>query len=161
MNQWSVDFLEKVINDYGKALVERSLSGCTSIGLETELPFPKDVIRLAIAQILLTQDIDEEFRKNLEFGYIELESFLPAKEYEILKPFYTATSYAEKTTRSGESKVKEDWVKADQIIENTAKATDGKLFSEIQERMRTRFDQRTREIETLRSIRGLPSIEES
>jgi len=161
MNQWSIDFLEKVINDYGKALVERSLSGCTNIRLETELPFPKDVIRLAIAQILLTQDIDEESRKNLEFGYIELESFLPAKEYEILKPFYTATSDAEKITKGGENKAKEDWRKADKIIENAVKATGGKLFSEILERMRTRFDQRTREIEALRSIRGLPSIEES
>jgi hypothetical protein len=143
-----MDFLEKVINAYGKAITKRSLT----YGLETELPFPKDVIRLAIAQILLTQDIDEEFRGELEFGYLDLEYFLPAKEYEIMKPYCVALSSTEKLVDSGK---KEDLEKADQMFRETI----NEQVREIAKRIDERTQQRTRELEALRSIRGSPSVE--
>jgi hypothetical protein len=156
MDQSDIKFLNKVINAYGKALEERSLS----IGLETKLPFPKDVIRFAIYQVLHIQDLDINFRQDLEAGYIELESFLPAEEYEILEPFYAALTDEGKITTGGESKVKQDWEKAVQAMDNAIKATDAQLLKEIQDRMRARMGQRLKEIEALGSIRGLPAIEE-
>lgn len=54
--------------------------------LESELPFPKNSIRRAIASELLKEIIPSD-RHILEEAYLQLESFLPPDEFEIVNAF--------------------------------------------------------------------------
>ena len=53
---------------------------------ESELPFPKNTIRRAIASALLKEIIPSD-RNILEDAYLQLENFLPPEEFEIVDAF--------------------------------------------------------------------------
>lgn len=51
-------------------------------GRETTLPYPKAIIRLALLQEILEEDLDDKTREVLEAGVILLESYVPDTEAE-------------------------------------------------------------------------------
>jgi len=72
-----------IISAYGQVLENRRLI----VGREKDLPFPKDLIRQALAEELL-ENQEGTLRNALEVGFLELESFLPDQEFELMKAFY-------------------------------------------------------------------------
>ncbi len=149
MNKWNDKFLEKVINSYGQVLTKRN----SMVGLETDLPYSKDLIRRAIALVLLTGELSDKERDDLEGGYLELESYIPAQEYEVYKNFETSLFNAEQIVKSGEE---EDIKKAILTVANSP----GDRASEILGNINRRKKQRINEILALISILGLPDKEE-
>ncbi len=75
--------LQEIIDSYSMVL-----QGLTQAPyhLESELPFPKNSIRRAIASELLKEIIPSD-RRILEEAYLQLESFLPPDEFEIVSKF--------------------------------------------------------------------------
>jgi hypothetical protein len=71
-----------------------------SVGPESVLPFPKAVIRVAIyLEVLENPDCD--LRNQLEIAYVQLESFVPDDEYNILSGFKNAVILAEQIAANG------------------------------------------------------------
>jgi hypothetical protein len=71
-----------IIGSYGKILEDRK----TSVGLETDLPFSKALIRIVILEDLFYQT-DLKLQDHLKVAFTDLESFLPNEEFEILNGF--------------------------------------------------------------------------
>ena len=67
-----------IIRAYGDVLANPQ--GSTPARSETELPYPKPLIRNAIAQVLL-KETDDQKRNALEVAYVSLEWFLPEDEF--------------------------------------------------------------------------------
>jgi hypothetical protein len=67
-----------ILRAYGDVLA--TPQGFSPARSETELPYPKHVIRNAIAQVLL-EEVDDKKRDALETGYLSLEWFLPEEEF--------------------------------------------------------------------------------
>jgi len=70
----------KIISAYGAVLEKQGMR----TGSESELPYPKNIIRRAIAEELIALTTPE-LRGALEGGYIGLENFLSPEEYEVVK----------------------------------------------------------------------------
>ena len=65
----------------------------TSIGVESDLPYPKEIIRLAIMQELAENSSSDS--KSLEIGYVQLEAFIPLAEHRILQDFKNASRFTQ------------------------------------------------------------------
>ncbi len=63
---------------------------CSTVALESDLPYEKELIRLAIIEELL-ENPDTELRGHLEIAYVELESFIPYEDFRVLADFKTAS----------------------------------------------------------------------
>lgn len=79
--------LQEIIQAYGKVLLtkpERLLFTVPSALPESILPFPKQVIRKALAQVLLVWELDSDIRDKLESGYLLLDDFIGDSDYSVL-----------------------------------------------------------------------------
>jgi hypothetical protein len=76
----SASRLADVITEYDKVLESRKYTA----GRATDLPFPKEIIRKAIVQELLNPTY-KSLRHDMETAYLELETFVCDKEFEIIK----------------------------------------------------------------------------
>lgn len=79
--------LQEIIQAYGKVLLtkpERLLFTVPSALPESILPFPKQVIRKALAQVLLVWELDADIRDKLESGYLLLDDFIGDSDYSVL-----------------------------------------------------------------------------
>ncbi len=68
---------------------------------ESELPHSKQAIQTAIVEELVTNP-ETELRGHLEVAYAEIESFIPAEEYELLQSFKESCSRAEQLAERGD-----------------------------------------------------------
>ncbi len=75
-----VSLRQEIISAYGRLLQKKS--SLLPLGRESDLPFPKDLIRQAIAEELAEKQ-NEKLRHALKVAFAALESFVPA---EGLKP---------------------------------------------------------------------------
>jgi hypothetical protein len=71
-----------IIKKYNEILENREYTA----GRASDLPFPKDLIRKAIVQELLNPT-DKSRIQTLETAYLELETFVCEKEFEIIKKY--------------------------------------------------------------------------
>ena len=76
-----------VISSYGAVLQHRH----SSVGRESDLPYPREMIRRALAQDLL-EEVDEERRNALACGLVELESFVSDNEADLVQAWEKALS---------------------------------------------------------------------
>jgi hypothetical protein len=79
----ATEIRDQVIRAYGKVLEQSAHQGRFYM-CESDLPFPKDVIRQAL-ESALTENLNKKLRSHLEVGFIELERFLPQQEFEQVK----------------------------------------------------------------------------
>jgi hypothetical protein len=107
------------------------------------LPFPKDVIRHAIALLLLSEK-DRDRRKVLEEAYLYLDRFISDDEYELFYSF-------DKSFR--ESSTPDDLVKKAQLIPQSVGMSQ-RVNATIKV-MIERKEQAMEEIRALRRIMGL------
>ncbi|MEN6440063.1 MAG: hypothetical protein ABFD97_15930 [Syntrophobacter sp.] len=85
----SRDRRREIISAYFKTLDRMK----TSIGVESDLPFPKEIIRVAILRELAENSGSDS--KGLEIGYVQLEAFISLAEYRVLEDFMSASRLAQ------------------------------------------------------------------
>lgn len=123
----------RVISTYGRVLEK-----CSSpIELETDLPFPKEMIRQAIREELMENPAGE-LRSHLEVAYVQLESFLPPEEYKVIQDFKEASSRAQEMARSGDPN---DIIASARILRNAGGDKAVKIQERISEKMGKRLEQ--------------------
>ncbi len=71
------------------------------IGVDSELPCPKEQIREAIFREL-ADDPEGDLRRWLEIAYVLLESFIPYEEYRVIEDFKAASRFAQQIADMGD-----------------------------------------------------------
>ena len=82
--------LQEIIQAYGRVLLtkpERLMFTVPSALPESILPFPKETIRKAIAQVLLSWELDADIRNKLESGYMLLDDFIADSDFSALHEY--------------------------------------------------------------------------
>lgn len=133
----------EIIAAYGDVLENRTFS----VGRESDLPFPKQLIREALSEELLNPTYPEMLNA-LEVGFVELESFLPEEQYLLVTQFEKAVTDAHKTVDAGEV---QSLKKAASSI-----AKSGELVREIQQEISQRYEERLRQVQNMRQLRKQP-----
>lgn len=113
---------------------------------ESLLPFPKGVIRHAIAQLLL-KETSQEKRNILEEAYLYLDNFIPDQEYNLFYPLDISIRAAR-----GDSNL-DDSHEISEIISRNAELMQ-KVNATI-ESMKHRTEAANEELKALRRICGL------
>lgn len=113
---------------------------------ESLLPFPKGVIRHAIAQLLL-RETSPDRRSILEEAYLYLDNFISDQEYELFYPLDTSIRDARTDNSDNPSSVEEIISKNTQLVQ---------MINEKVESMKLRNAQANEELRSLRRIIGLP-----
>lgn len=139
---------EEIIQAYGK-LLQNSSKYCMP---ESDLPFPKDVIRHALASALV-EKLDENMRNSVEVGFLELEHFLSPEEFEVVNSFFGLSVdkdivAAMKKYRSGDLKIDEG--ERMRVMEKFNKVSPGVVS--IMDKVSKRVKERYYQMRVLRSI---------
>ena len=113
---------------------------------ESLLPFPKGVIRHAIAQLLLRETSPDK-RSILEEAYLYLDNFISDQEYELFYPLDTSIRDARTDNSDDPGRVEEIISKNTQLVQ---------MINEKVESMKLRNAQANEELRSLRRIIGLP-----
>jgi len=113
---------------------------------ESQLPFPKGVIRHAIAQLLL-RETSPDRRSILEEAYLYLDNFISDQEYELFYPLDTSIRDARTDNSDDPGRVEEIISKNTQLVQ---------MINEKVESMKLRNAQANEELRSLRRIIGLP-----
>ncbi len=113
---------------------------------ESLLPFPKGVIRHAIAQLLLGETSPDR-RSILEEAYLYLDNFISDQEYELFYPLDTSIRDARTDNSDDPGSVEEIISKNTQLVQ---------MINEKVESMKLRNAQANEELRSLRRIIGLP-----
>ena len=113
---------------------------------ESQLPFPKGVIRHAIAQLLL-RETSPDRRSILEEAYLYLDNFISDQEYELFYPLDTSIRDARTDNSDDPGRVEEIISKNTQLVQ---------MMNEKVESMKLRNAQANEELRSLRRIIGLP-----
>lgn len=71
------------------------------MGIESDLPYTKERIRLAIFQDLI-ENPNSEFRNQLEIAYTQLEMFIPVEDYKTIADFKRASLHVEEAAEPGD-----------------------------------------------------------
>ena len=71
------------------------------IGLDSELPCPKEQIGEAISREL-ADDPEGDLRQQLEIAYVLLESFIPLEDYQVIEDFKNASRFAQQIAETGD-----------------------------------------------------------
>jgi hypothetical protein len=71
------------------------------IGMDSELPCPKEQIREAIF-CELADDPGGDLQRWLEIAYVLLESFIPCEEYRVIEDFKAASRFAQQIADMGD-----------------------------------------------------------
>ena len=71
------------------------------LGVDSELPCPKEQIREAIFREL-ADDPDGDLQHWLEIAYVLLESFIPCEEYRVIEDFKAASLFAQQIADMGD-----------------------------------------------------------
>jgi hypothetical protein len=130
----------EILFRYGQMLERYS----SPVGKETDLPYPKELIRKAICDEL-REDPDSELRSFLEIAFIQLECFLPPDEFKAVQDFKRAGVAAQEMAQSGNPG---DIVASAAILSRVK----GEKAVSILEKISRKIQKRTREIRAV----GLP-----
>ena len=123
----------RVISSYG-----HTLERCSSpVEKESQLPYPKEVIRRAICQELF-ENPDPDLRGHLEVAYAQLESFVSPEEFQIIQDFKLASSLAHEIAKSGEPN---DIIASARILKKAKGDSAVKITESISEKTRKRLEQ--------------------
>ena len=113
---------------------------------ESLLPFPKGVIRHAIAQLLL-RETSPDRRSILEEAYLYLDNFISDQEYELFYPLDTSIRDARTDNSDNPGRVEEIISRNTQLVQ---------MINEKVDSMKLRNAQANEELRSLRRIIGLP-----
>ncbi len=123
----------EIISAYGRAL-ER----CSSpVERESDLPYPKELIRQAIYEELL-ENPDYELRSHLEVAFAQLEAFVPHDEFDVVQQFKMVSTLVQEMTKSGDP---DDIIASAGILKQARGERAVRIHESISEKMRRRLNQ--------------------
>jgi hypothetical protein len=123
----------KILAAYEKVLEAHM----TPLNRASVLPFSKEAIREAIREEL-AENPHNEHRNHLEMAYVQLESFVPPDDYQLVEDFKQQSRTAQKMARSGNPRdIMESW----ELVKQTSGDRAVKIFETISEKMRRRLDE--------------------
>ena len=131
----------RIISDYG-AVLENNIF---SVGRDSDLPFPKELIREALSQEILNPT-NIATLNALDIGFLELESFLPDEEYRLVTKFWQAVNNAEEMIDTGDTKSIKEIVP---LIKERDEAV-LEILRKISEQQETRL----RQLENIKQLRN-------
>jgi len=140
--------VDKIIKAYAKAL-ENNRALYRS---ELDLPYSKDKIRRALA-IKSLYDLEASYRTALEKSYLWLENFLPKQEFEIVDPWQTFMQSEEPNPEASQEDKQQFLAKLAKFLPSQAK------YLEVEKVVNKRWDERWKEMESIRRIIGLEVID--
>lgn len=132
----------EIIESFGKVL--EKISPFT-VGLESDLLFPKNLIRLAIVQQFFNET-DPEIKERLKTGLILTDSFLPMDEFKIFKDIETTIYTVENVKPNSESSLDID------LINNVIDDIKQKPLDKYLEILKIIEEKRKRRIEQLEQL---------
>ncbi len=101
------------------------------------LPFSKEIIRKAIREEL-AENPDYESRNHLEIAFVQLESFVPPDDYQLVEDFKKLSGIVQKMARSGDPRdLMESWRLVKQISGDRVV----RIFEIISDKMRRRLEE--------------------
>ena len=130
----------EIISAYGNILENRRLI----VGRESDLPFPKELIRQALAEELVNPS-RPELLNALEIAFLELESFLTDEEFELVSQFLKAVAEGAPLLEKGDIDLAQ---KAAALIADTPREA-----IEIQGKIARQQEERLRQVENMRELR--------
>ena len=107
----------------------------TPVARETDLPYPKELIRRAICEEL-SENPDSEMRSYLEIAFAQLECFLPAEEFKVVHDFKRASAIAEEIAKSGDPR---DIVASADILSKVKGEKAVRILEKISRKIRRRI----------------------
>ncbi len=113
----------------------------SAVALESDLPYEKDLIGLAILEELL-ESPDSELRSHLEIAYIQLESFIPYDDFKVLDDFKNASLVARQMADTGDPA---SIISSVQMM----RRVQGDLAVSIQEQISRKMKKRQAQLKTL------------
>ncbi len=116
----------------------------TPLAADLMLPFPKEQIAQAILSEL-AENPDSDLRKQLEIGYVLLESFVSYEEYRLVEDFKNASFCAE---RIAHSRNPSSILKSARLL----KRVWGERAVKVQERIHERMQKRQLDLLELRKV---------
>jgi len=122
-----------VISSY-EQLLERY---ATPMARETDLPYPKALIRRAIYEEL-RENPDSEIRSYLEIAFVQLECFLPPEEFNVVHDFKRAGVLAQELAKSGDPR---DVVASAAILRKVKGEKAVRILEKISRKIRRRVAQ--------------------
>lgn len=123
----------KILTAYERVLEAHA----TPLNRASVLPFSKEAIREAIREEL-AEDPHNENRSHLEMAFVQLESFVPLDDYQLVENFKQLSRAAQKMARSGNPRdIMESW----ELVKQTSGDRAVKIFEIISEKMRRRHDE--------------------
>ena len=162
------DRRKEIIGAYGSALERRK----GMLALESDLPYPKSLIRRAIVQQCFEEGVDDKTLDSLGAGLIWLEVFLPDNEaalvqktnagFEPLKNAAAAVDNPEEVARHVDETVKDVAADVDprvvlRRLDEAVKVKEARRFEEGQSGFGTfsaRWDKAAATVRVLRELRG-------
>jgi hypothetical protein len=141
--------LRDIVIAFGEVLEREDVEPLTLVPSalpESLLPFPKGIIRHAIA-LLLLREVSPDRRNILEEAYLYLDNFISDQEYELFYPLDTSIRDARSNKSYDTDKVEEIILKNTELMQ--------KINAKV-ESMKHRNKQANEELRALRRIIGLP-----
>ena len=83
-------------------ILESRIYSCSR---EKDLPFPKSLIRQAMAEEIMVGKHDYKIRNNLENGFVELESFVTDIEFERVKSWEESFTGGKETVAGSDNPI--------------------------------------------------------
>ena len=104
------------------------------IAVDSELPYSKERVAEAILQEL-ADDPEYDLRHHLEIAYVQLESFIPYREYRVIEDFKDASQLAQRIADIGDPT---SILRSARIMRKARGESAVRLEEQIYERMRAR-----------------------
>ena len=121
----------EVISKYCRLLEKHA----SPVGRESDLPYPKAVIRKAIYEELC-ENPDSERRSFLEIVFVQLEYFITQDEFEVVRDFKRASARAQEIAQSGKQR---DIVASARIMNQARGETAVDILEDISRKIRRRI----------------------
>lgn len=141
LTQWEPVERTEVLAAFKNTLQNRRLS----VGRESELPYPKELISHALCEELV-HPTDPETLDALEVSLSELESFLPDEEFELVCQYEEAFANADRLMKKGDA---ESIQQAGSLIAGVPKEA-----REIRQKIIQRQKERIEQIRNIRELRS-------
>ncbi|MHC1742765.1 MAG: hypothetical protein AB9873_07005 [Syntrophobacteraceae bacterium] len=112
-------------------------SHVTPLNRVSALPFSKEAIREAIRDEL-AENPENELRNHLEMAFVQLESFVPLDDYQLVEDFKQMSCVAQRMARSGDPRdLMESW----RLVKQLSGEKVVKIFETISDKMRRRLEE--------------------
>ena len=146
---------QEIIDSFGKAL-EKIYPH--TVGLDSDLPFPKNLIRLAIVEQFFFFETDPAIKDWLKAGLLLLDNFLPLEDLKVVKEMEAKFNFAAKIGNNNPS-LQSDVMKKF-INDNQQQPGKGGRWLDILKDIQEKGSRRLEQLKQLENVRSSEQIKQ-